>query len=86
MRVAGSCRRPGRESAESYPVSDGSGDTRSAGDGAFGEWKDGDGGARYPAYMSRGLWTVGIEPMEKIKKEHDIDMHKKWFSPNSPPE
>ena len=51
-----------------------------------GEWKDGDGGARYPAYMSRGLWTVGIEPMEKIKKEHDIDMHKKWFSPNSPPE
>ena len=41
-----------------------------------GEWKDGDGGARYPAYMSKGLWTDGIEPMAKIRKDHDIDMHK----------
>jgi len=49
-----------------------------------GEWKEGDGGVRYPAYMSNHIWTDGIAPMEKIKKSHDIDMHKRWFSPNSP--
>lgn len=49
-----------------------------------GEWKEGDEGVRYPAYMSKDIWTDGIAPMEKIKQSHDIDMHARWFSPNSP--
>ena len=49
-----------------------------------GEWKEGEDGIRYPAYMTQGIWTDGIEPMERIKKSHDIDMHAMWFSPNSP--
>jgi serine/threonine protein kinase len=48
------------------------------------DWAGEEGGVWYPAYMSEGIWTDGIERMEKIKMTHDTDMHKKWFSPNSP--
>jgi RIO-like serine/threonine protein kinase len=48
------------------------------------DWAGKEGDVRYPAYMSEGIWTDGIEWMEKINKTHDTDMHKKWFSPNSP--
>ncbi|KIM43461.1 hypothetical protein M413DRAFT_25824 [Hebeloma cylindrosporum] len=44
-----------------------------------GEWKEGDEGVRYPAYMSNDIWTDGIAPMEKIKQSHDIDMHASAF-------
>ena len=52
-----------------------------------GEWTEGDGSdgaVRYPAYMSQGIWTDGIKPMEKINKNPYIDMPAKWLSPNSP--
>ncbi|KAF8808662.1 hypothetical protein BYT27DRAFT_7188628 [Phlegmacium glaucopus] len=48
------------------------------------DWAGKGGVVRYPAFMSDGIWTEGIEPMVKIEKSHDLDMYNKWFSPNSP--
>lgn len=45
-----------------------------------------DEGVRYPAHMSElPIWIKGVGPMKCIQKSHDLAMHKKWFSPDSPP-
>lgn len=50
-----------------------------------GEWKEDNSGVRYPAYISEdNIWSPGIGRMKCIEKEHDLSMHQKWFSPNSP--
>ncbi|KAF5316482.1 hypothetical protein D9619_006108 [Psilocybe cf. subviscida] len=45
------------------------------------DWAGKEGEAQYPPDMSDNdaLWIAGMEPMEFIQKQHDIDMIDKWF-------